>query len=156
MKAEVELQIATVDQEGIPTEETLVKWAQRALETGGRDKDAELTVRIVEKDEIKALNGIYRHKDSPTNILSFPFECPPEVDLPLIGDLIVCLEVLKKEALEQKKSVEEHFAHLIVHGCLHLIGYDHIEDDDAKIMEPLEIKAVMALGYDNPYKDDEE
>ena len=68
----------------------------------------------------------------------------------------MCLEVLKKEALEQKKSVEEHFAHLIVHGCLHLIGYDHIEDDDAKIMEPLEIKAVMALGYDNPYKDDEE
>ena len=156
MKAEVELQIATVDQEGIPTEETLAKWAQTALEIGGRKTDAELTVRIVQSDEIQALNGIYRHKDSPTNILSFPFECPPEVDLPLIGDLVVCLAVLKKEALEQGKSVEEHFAHLIVHGCLHLIGYDHIDAEDALVMEPLEVKAVMALGYDNPYKDDEE
>lgn len=156
MKADVELQVATVDQEGIPTEETLEKWAQTALEIGGRNTDAELTVRIVGCDEIRALNGIYRHKDKPTNILSFPFECPPEVDLPLIGDLIVCLEVLKKEAAEQKKTVEEHFAHLIVHGCLHLIGYDHIEETDAKIMEPLEVKAVKALGYDDPYKDDEE
>ena len=76
--------------------------------------------------------------------------------MPLIGDLVVCLKVLKREALEQHKSVEEHFAHLIVHGCLHLIGYDHIEPSDAQVMEPLEIKAVQALGYDNPYKDDEE
>ena len=156
MKTEVELQLAVVDREGIPAEDTLAKWAGQALETGGRTADAELTVRVVEPDEIQHLNGIYRHMDKPTNILSFPFECPSEVDLPLIGDLVVCLKVLKREALEQHKSVEEHFAHLIVHGCLHLIGYDHIEPSDAQVMEPLEIKAVQALGYDNPYKDDEE
>lgn len=155
MKTDVELQVAVVNQEGIPDEETLAKWAQKALEIGGRTTDAELTVRVVEPDEIQHLNGIYRHMDKPTNILSFPFECPEEVELPLIGDLIVCLKVLQKEALEQHKSIEEHFAHLIVHGCLHLIGYDHIKDEDAAVMEPLEIKAVEALGFDNPYKDDE-
>lgn len=155
MKTDVELQVAVVNQEGIPDEETLAKWAQKALEIGGRTTDAELTVRVVEPDEIQHLNGIYRHMDKPTNILSFPFECPEEIELPLIGDLIVCLKVLQKEALEQHKSIEEHFAHLIVHGCLHLIGYDHIKDEDAAVMEPLEIKAVEALGFDNPYKDDE-
>lgn len=155
MNVEVELQIATVDQDGIPTEETLKKWAKVALETAGRTEDAELTVRVAMSDEIQHLNGIYRGIDKPTNILSFPFECPPEVKLPLIGDLVVCLAVLKREALEQHKSIEEHFAHLIVHGCLHLIGYDHIKPEDASVMEPLEIKAVQALGFDNPYKDDE-
>lgn len=155
MNVTVELQNASLDQDGLPSEETLELWAQKALEIGGRTADAELTVRLVEPQEIQSLNALYRHIDKPTNILSFPFECPEEVELPLIGDLIVCMQVLRREAEEQGKSVEEHFAHLIVHGCLHLIGYDHIEPQDAKIMEPLEVKAVMALGYDNPYKDDE-
>lgn len=155
MNVTVELQNASLDQDGLPSEETLETWAQKALEIGGRTADAELTVRLVEPQEIQSLNALYRHIDKPTNILSFPFECPEEVELPLIGDLIVCMQVLRREAEEQGKSVEEHFAHLIVHGCLHLIGFDHIEPEDAKIMEPLEVKAVMALGYDNPYKDDE-
>lgn len=155
MNVTVELQNASLDQDGLPSEETLETWAQKALEIGGRTADAELTVRLVEPQEIQSLNALYRHIDRPTNILSFPFECPEEVELPLIGDLIVCMQVLRREAEEQGKSVDEHFAHLIVHGCLHLIGYDHIEPQDAQIMEPLEVKAVMALGYDNPYKDDE-
>ena len=110
---------------------------------------------MVKAEEIRELNANYRHIDKSTNILSFPFESPAGIDLPLIGDLVICFDVLKREALEQHKTIEEHFAHLIVHGCLHLIGYDHIEPEDAHIMEPLEIQAVMRLGYDNPYKDDE-
>ena len=155
MKADIDLQVAIDDHDGIPDLNTLSKWAVTALETGGRYEDAELTVRIVTPDEIRTLNREYRHLDRPTNILSFPFECPPEVKLPLIGDLVICMEILKKEAVEQRKTLDEHFAHLIVHGCLHLIGYDHIESVDAAVMEPLEIKALAALGYDNPYRDDE-
>ena len=155
MKAEVDLQIAIDEREGIPDEATLERWAEAALEAGGRHEDAELTVRVVSEDEIHALNRDYRHVDRPTNILSFPFECPPEVKLPLIGDLVICMGVLRREASEQHKTLDEHFAHLVVHGCLHLIGYDHIEPADAAVMEPLEVKALAALGYDNPYRDDE-
>ena len=135
--------------------EKLTLWAKTALTVGGHTKDSEITVRMVAPDEIHELNNTYRHIDRPTNILSFPFDCPEGIDLPLLGDLVVCFEILKKEAQEQHKTLEEHFAHLIVHGCLHLIGYDHIEQEDAKVMEPLEIKAVEELGFDNPYKDDE-
>ncbi|MDY6323344.1 MAG: rRNA maturation RNase YbeY [Succinivibrio sp.] len=155
MQARIDLQIALKDPKGVPELPALERWAQKALEIGGRQEDAELTVRIVSSHEIRELNRDYRKVDRPTNILSFPFECPPEVKLPLIGDLVICLEVTAREAKEQHKTLEEHFAHLIVHGCLHLLGYDHIKPEDAQIMEPLEIKAVEALGYDNPYKDDE-
>jgi probable rRNA maturation factor len=155
MKADVDLQVAVEDAGGIPEASTLEKWAEAALEAGGRSEDAELTVRVVGEDEIHALNRDYRHVDRTTNILSFPFECPPEVKLPLIGDLVICMSVLRREAKEQNKTLDEHFAHLVVHGCLHLIGYDHIEPADAAVMEPLEIKALAALGYDNPYRDDE-
>ncbi len=155
MRADVDLQVAIEDREGIPSVETLGRWAEAALEAGGRRDDAELTVRVVDEDEIHDLNREYRHVDRPTNILSFPFECPPEVRLPLIGDLVICMSVLRREAKEQRKTLDEHFAHLVVHGCLHLIGYDHIEPQDAAVMEPLEIKALAALGYDNPYRDDE-
>mgnify|MGYP003377713934 FL=1 len=125
------------------------------MKLGGRKDDCELTIRFVESKEIKELNAAYRNIDKPTNILSFPFECPQGITLPLIGDLIICYDVLEKEAITQNKTLEEHLAHLIVHGCLHLLGYDHIEDEDAKIMEPLEVRAVELLGYPNPYKDDE-
>ncbi|MGN0909259.1 MAG: rRNA maturation RNase YbeY [Succinivibrio sp.] len=155
MKADIDLQVAIPDSAGIPDPRVLERWAEAALEAGGRHDDAELTVRVVDEDEIHALNREYRHVDRPTNILSFPFECPPEVSLPLIGDLVICMGVLRREALEQRKTLEEHFAHLVVHGCLHLIGYDHIEPADAAVMEPLEIKALAALGYANPYRDDE-
>ena len=90
---------------------------------------------------------------SPTNILSFPFECPDVVDLPLLGDLVICDEIVRKEAKAQDKTYKEHFAHLIVHGCLHLLGYDHIEAKDAAKMEPLEVKIITKLGYPDPYGD---
>ena len=157
MQVIIDLQIATDEAlESYPSLELMTKWATVALKTGGRKKDSEITIRMVNSEEIHQLNSTYRHVDRPTNILSFPFELPEGVeDLPLLGDLVVCKEVLERECKEQNKTLEEHFAHLIVHGCLHLIGYDHIEEEDAKEMEPLEIKAMEELGYDNPYKDDE-
>lgn len=157
MQVIIDLQIATDEAlESYPSLELMTKWATVALKTGGRNKDSEITIRMVNSEEIHQLNSTYRHVDRPTNILSFPFELSEGVeDLPLLGDLVVCKEVLERECKEQNKTLEEHFAHLIVHGCLHLIGYDHIEEEDAKEMEPLEIKAMEELGYDNPYKDDE-
>ena len=155
MEVYIDLQNTCEDLNELPSLEKLTLWAKTALLTGGRNLDSELTVRMVTADEIKELNSTYRHIDKSTYILSFPFECPEGLDLPLIGDLVICFDILKKEAIEQHKTLEEHFAHLIVHGCLHLIGYDHIEPSDALIMEPLEIKALAQLGFDNPYKDDE-
>ena len=157
MKVIIDLQIATDEAlESYPSLETMTKWATVALKTGGRTKDSEITIRMVDSKEIHELNATYRHVDRPTNILSFPFELPEGIeDLPLLGDLVVCKEVLERECKEQNKTLEEHFAHLIVHGCLHLLGYDHIEEEDAKEMEPLEVKAMAELGYENPYKDDE-
>ena len=98
----------------------------------------------------------YRGKDKPTNVLSFPFECPPGVeDFPLLGDLIICRQVVEQEASEQQKTLESHWAHMVIHGSLHLLGYDHIEDDEAEEMEALEKEFMQALNYPDPYKDDE-
>ena len=151
----LDLQIALDDTDNLPNEDQITRWAQGALQGAGYEaSEAELTVRFVDNAEIQDLNKTYRHKDYPTNILSFPFECPDGVELPLLGDLIIAKAVVEKEALEQQKTLEEHYAHLIVHGVLHLLGYDHIESEDATIMEPLEISIVQSLGYDNPYKDE--
>ncbi|NLK85814.1 MAG: rRNA maturation RNase YbeY [Aeromonadales bacterium] len=158
MQVNIDLQIATDEPlESYPSLEKMESWVKTALEVGGRTKDSELTIRMVDSDEIHALNKDYRNVDRPTNILSFPFEMPEGIeDLPLLGDLVICKEVLERECKEQNKTLEEHFCHLIIHGSLHLLGYDHIEDSDAKIMEPLEIKALALLGFRNPYEDDEE
>ena len=157
MQVTIDLQIATDEPlEAYPSVETITRWAEVALTCGGRKADSEITVRMVNTEEIHYLNRTFRHVDRPTNILSFPFELPEGVDdLPLLGDLVICKEVLERECREQHKTLEEHFAHLIVHGCLHLLGYDHIEEADALKMEPLEISAVEALGFENPYRDDE-
>ena len=151
MELSIDLQLAHEDPDFTPEPAALKRYVTAALEGADYHEDAELTVRMTDSQEIRELNRDYRHMDKPTNILSFPFECPPEVKLPLLGDLIVCTEVLKREAGEQGKSVEEHFAHLIVHGTLHLLGYDHIEDDEALVMESLESRVVMALGFADPY-----
>ena len=117
--------------------------------------EAELTVRVVESEESQSLNSTYRGKDKPTNVLSFPFEQPPGMQLPLLGDLVVCQNVVEKEASEQNKILLHHWAHLIVHGTLHLLGFDHIEDDEAELMESLEVEILHNLGIDDPYKIDE-
>ena len=155
MTVYIDFQSSCSNTDNLPTLEQLQIWVQKALSGAQYTQDeAEVTVRFVDNAEIQDLNKTYRHKDYPTNILSFPFECPDGVELPLLGDLIIAKAVVEKEALEQQKTLEEHYAHLIVHGVLHLLGYDHIESEDAAIMEPLEISIVQSLGYDNPYKDE--
>lgn len=111
------------------------------------DKNAEITIRIVDNDESINLNNIYRKKKSPTNVLSFLVDD----EVRLIGDIVLCAPVIQKEALEQSKKLEAHYAHLIIHGALHLYGYDHENNKDADIMEAKEIKILTKLGYKNPY-----
>ncbi|KKZ57907.1 rRNA maturation RNase YbeY [Haemophilus haemolyticus] len=145
----VDLQIATENIEGLPTEEQIVQWATAAVQPEG--DEVEMTVRIVDESESHDLNLTYRGKDRPTNVLSFPFECPDEVELPLLGDLVICHQVVEREAAEQEKPLMAHWAHMVVHGCLHLLGYDHIEDDEAEEMESLETQIMQGLGFDDPY-----
>ena len=145
----VDLQIATENIEGLPTEEQIEQWATAAVQPEG--DEVEMTVRIVDEAESHELNLTYRGKDRPTNVLSFPFECPDEVELPLLGDLVICRQVVEREAVEQDKPLMAHWAHMVVHGSLHLLGYDHIEDDEAEEMESLETEIMLALGYEDPY-----
>ena len=145
----VDLQVATENIEGLPTEEQIVQWATAAVQPEG--DEVEMTVRIVDESESHDLNLTYRGKDRPTNVLSFPFECPDEVELPLLGDLVICHQVVEREAAEQEKPLMAHWAHMVVHGCLHLLGYDHIEDDEAEEMESLETQIMQGLGFDDPY-----
>ena len=145
----VDLQIATENLEGLPTEDQIVQWATAAVQPEG--DEVEMTVRIVDEAESHELNLTYRGKDRPTNVLSFPFECPDEVELPLLGDLVICRQVVEREAAEQEKPLMAHWAHMVVHGSLHLLGYDHIEDDEAEDMESLETQIMQGLGFDDPY-----
>lgn len=115
------------------------------------NRDTEIVVRIVDEQESAELNEQYRHKQGATNILSFPVEIPEGIDLNLLGDLVVCAPVLEREALQQQKSLDDHWAHIIVHGVLHLLGYDHINDDDAEVMENTEIKILQQFNISNPY-----
>lgn len=146
---ELDLQVAT-DAAGIPDEMAIRRWVGAVL--AGRREEAQLTVRIVDEAEITELNRDYRGKDKPTNVLSFPFEAPPGVELPLLGDIVVCAEVVESEAQQQDKPLEAHWAHMVVHGTLHLLGYDHMTEDEAAEMEGLEIELLAGLGYANPYE----
>jgi len=144
---DVDLQIATECSQ-LPSESQLCQWAAKALQSA---QPFEVTVRIVDEAESQELNHTYRGKDKPTNVLSFPFEAPPGIDINLLGDLVICAPVVMLEAQEQGKTAEAHWAHMIIHGMLHLQGYDHIEDDEAEIMETLETQLLKELGYPDPY-----
>ncbi|QIQ21647.1 rRNA maturation RNase YbeY [Zophobihabitans entericus] len=146
----LDLQIVSQNSDNLPTESQITAWLEKILLPF--QDTAELTIRIVDEEESRQLNNTYRHKDKPTNVLSFPFESPIEIDIPLLGDLIICKAVVESEALEQHKDLESHWAHMIIHGCLHLLGYDHIEDEEAEEMESLEIKIMQELGFINPYQ----
>ena len=145
----IDLQIACEEESGLPTAEQIEQWATAAVQP--QSDEVEMTVRIVDEAESHALNLNYRGKDRPTNVLSFPFECPDEVELPLLGDLVICRQVVEREAQEQDKPVMAHWAHMVVHGSLHLLGYDHIEDDEAEEMESLETQIMTGLGFADPY-----
>lgn len=140
------------EHEGVPDEASLQAWAELAWQ--GEDP-SEVTIRIVDVPESQELNLQYRGKDKPTNVLSFPFEAPAGITMPLAGDLVICAPVVEQEAREQHKQLDAHWAHMVVHGMLHLQGYDHIEDDDAEVMEGLEVQLLAQLGFINPYEAEE-
>lgn len=148
MSIDVDIQIA-VDDQVIPDPAEFQTWVELAL--ADQLEVAEVCIRIVAADESRELNHTWRGKDTPTNVLSFPFEAPPGIDMPLIGDLAICAEVVAAEAMEQNKPLTAHWAHMVIHGVLHLIGFDHINDTDADEMEALEIKLLAQLSIANPY-----
>jgi probable rRNA maturation factor len=136
---------------GLPAAASFRRWAEAALRGARRRKPAELSIRIVDTDEGQALNRDYRGKDYATNVLSFPAELPPGMNLPLIGDLAICAPVVIREAAEQGKAARDHWAHLTVHGVLHLLGHDHLEEAEAVAMEALETRILAGLGIADPY-----
>lgn len=136
----------------IPSLTELERWISAALQSQALE-GAEVSVYIVDEDEGQELNAQYRGKDYPTNVLSFPADIAEEVGVPLLGDLVVCAPVVEHEAQEQGKTLQAHWAHMLVHGTLHLLGFDHIEDDEAEAMEALETQIVTGLGYPAPYQD---
>ncbi len=136
---------------GLPAATSFRRWVDAALQGARRRRPAELAIRLVGHDEGRALNRDYRGRDYATNVLSFPVELPPGVALPLIGDLAICAPVVLREAAEQGKPARDHFAHLTIHGVLHLLGHDHVEDRDAQAMEALEIRILAGLGIADPY-----
>ena len=155
----IDLQIASENSEGLPTLEQFTHWVETALAFEAQTEDfpeTEMTIRIVDEEESQTLNREYRGKDYPTNVLSFPFEVPEGIELPLLGDLVICRQVMEGEAKEQKISLASHWAHLAVHGTLHLLGYDHIEEAEAEEMEGLETKIMQKLGFEDPYLSEKE
>lgn len=141
-----------LDDPDLPSDAEFERWANLAWQA---EEPSEVTLRIVDRDESAELNGLYRHKTGPTNVLSFPFEAPPGITVPLAGDLVICAPVVRDEAREQGKSLTAHWAHMVIHGMLHLQGYDHLTDDEADIMETLEIALLRELGFSNPYESEE-
>lgn len=143
------LQVATA-QPGLPDRSQVENWARAALQSR---TSAELTVRLVGLEESAALNERYRGRQGATNVLSFPAELPPELeDLPLLGDIVICAPLVEEEAEAQGKDPVAHWAHLVVHGVLHLLGYDHVDEDDAERMESLETRLLRELGFPDPYR----
>ena len=136
---------------GVPAAVSFRKWVAAALE--GRIREADLAIRIVDEKEGRALNHHYRGKDYATNVLSFPAELPDGVTLPLLGDIVICAPVVAREAHEQGKETIAHYAHLTVHGVLHLLGWDHMNDKEAEAMETLERQILDSLGFDDPYRE---
>lgn len=136
--------------DAMPSPDQISAWAHAAL--AGRREEAQLTVRIVGNEEGTALNETYRHKQGPTNVLSFAVEDADLLPLPLLGDIVICAPVVEREAHEQRKEAPAHWAHMVVHGVLHLLGYDHMEEHEAQAMETLETDILARLGFSDPYK----
>ncbi len=149
MKLQLNVQYV-VARTGVPAKPTIRRWAHAALK-GLRRRRAALGVRIVGSSEAASLNSRFRHKNYPTNVLSFPFEAPPGVRSELLGDLVICAPVVRREACAQHKPVRAHWAHMVVHGILHLRGYDHRNRRDAAVMENREIRILKELGFTSPY-----
>ena len=152
MKSGVDVQRACAAS-GVPPPAKLVQWAEAAL--AGRSQGAQMTVRVVDEREGAELNERYRRRTGPTNVLAFAFdapELPPELSSArMLGDVVVCAPVAEREAREHAKRLEAHWAHLVVHGTLHLLGYDHDRSETATEMEAAEREILGRLGYPDPY-----
>lgn len=151
----LDLQIACEDLQNLPSETQIKQWLDVILPQFV--EQTEITIRLVDEAESQMLNHTYRGKDKPTNVLSFPFghdelDVNDDIEIPILGDLVICQQVVEREALEQHKPLMAHWAHMIVHGCLHLLGYDHIDDAEAEEMESIEIEIMQQLGFDDPYQ----
>ncbi|HKZ11677.1 MAG TPA: rRNA maturation RNase YbeY [Rhodanobacteraceae bacterium] len=140
-----------IPRRGLPAAVSFKRWIEAALFAARHHKPAELSIRLVNAREGRALNRQYRDRDYATNVLSFPVELPPGVASPLLGDLAICAPVVAREAREQGKPLRDHYAHLTVHGVLHLLGFDHQEDIEAARMEKLETGILAKLGMPDPY-----
>lgn len=160
MSVMLDLQLAS-DCDGIPTQGEITLWLDTLLSCQ-QIADKEITVRIVDDAEIKQLNQQYRGKDKSTNVLSFPFEMP-EIGMPddiqidesicnFLGDVVICAQVVKLESEQQNKVLSHHWAHMLIHGTLHLLGYDHMDDQEAQEMEGTEIHVLQKLAIDDPYQ----
>ena len=149
MNLQVDIQCASA--EPVPDEDDIRSWIAATLEDTART-DAEISVRLVDRNEMARLNHDYRGKVGATNVLSFPAELPAELRQPLLGDIVICAPVVREEAAEQGKDPAAHWAHLTGHGTLHLLGYDHVEEIDAASMEALETAILAQLDYANPYE----
>jgi probable rRNA maturation factor len=149
VKLSIDVQVATaIDR--LPSRAMFIRWARAAL-AGMRRKRVSVTLRLVGKRESAKLNGRFRHKHKPTNVLSFPFDAPPGTRSDLLGDVAICAEVVRREAREQGKLEPAHWAHMVVHGIMHLRGYDHHDDKQAAVMEAKEVRVLRSLGFPNPY-----
>ncbi len=161
MTIDVEVQYA-LEAEGIPDQARIQYWVESALtlskEVEKENEQAEVVVRVVSREESAQLNQQYRGKQGATNVLSFPFEMPDEVkesgDMNLLGDLVICAPVVEEQAQEQGKELFAHWAHMVVHGCLHLTGYDHQVSVEAEEMESLETTILAGMGFSSPYESD--
>lgn len=151
--------IQTATDEPVPDEDDIRGWIAAALDNAetlplrGRSSTTEITVRLVGIEEMSRLNGDYRGVTGPTNVLSFPAELPAELRHPLLGDIVICAPVVRAEALRQNVAPAAHWAHIAVHGTLHLLGYDHVLPEEADVMEALESAILLRLDYACPYGD---
>ncbi|HRH79262.1 MAG TPA: rRNA maturation RNase YbeY [Cellvibrionaceae bacterium] len=144
----LDLQLAS-SATNLPTLDEFKTWLSLAIPSEQQQWD--ITLRVVDEAESQSLNRDYRGKDYPTNVLSFPADVPAELNIPLLGDLVICAPVVAREACEQGKPLAAHWAHLCIHGALHLLGYDHQTDEEAEAMEAIETKLIMGLGFADPY-----
>lgn len=144
----LDLQLAS-SEASLPTLDNFKTWLSLAIPSEQQQWD--ITLRVVDEAESQSLNRDYRGKDYPTNVLSFPADVPAELNIPLLGDLVICAPVVAREACEQGKPLAAHWAHLCIHGALHLLGYDHQTDEEAEAMEAIETKLIMGLGFADPY-----
>ncbi len=143
-----------MDVDQVPSQAQFQCWVDEAMKSHPQKIDAtlsQLCIRIVDKKESEQLNQTYRHKNNPTNVLSFAYEDMPGMETESLGDIAICADIVSEEANTQHKSLQSHWAHLTVHGVLHLLGYDHGNEKDAEIMENLEINILRKLGFSNPY-----